>query len=173
MTVHVSVRSLSTPAAPSPVTLAAPSPVTLDIASSPFAVAGGPLVILRLEAALVLVLASLAYRALGGTWGWFAILFLVPDLAMLGYLVGPRAGAIGYNAAHSYLGPAILGAASAVLHVPALLPAACIWAAHVGFDRMLGYGLKYASDFGETHLGKKGRGLPVRERHGTSFQGDR
>jgi hypothetical protein len=28
--------------------------------------------------------------------------------------------------------------------------------AHVGFDRMLGYGLKYGTGFGDTHLGRKG-----------------
>jgi hypothetical protein len=33
-----------------------------------------------------------------------------------------------------------------------------IWMAHVGFDRFLGYGLKYASNFHDTHLGKIGRG---------------
>ena len=34
---------------------------------------------------------------------------------------------------------------------------ACIWAAHVGFDRLLGYGLKYGTSFGDTHLGRRGR----------------
>ena len=34
---------------------------------------------------------------------------------------------------------------------------ALIWAAHIGFDRALGYGLKYPTSFGETHLGRIGR----------------
>ena len=33
---------------------------------------------------------------------------------------------------------------------------ALIWAAHIGFDRALGYGLKYPSGFGDTHLGRIG-----------------
>ena len=32
-----------------------------------------------------------------------------------------------------------------------------IWLAHIGFDRALGYGLKYASGFGFTHLGRIGK----------------
>ena len=34
---------------------------------------------------------------------------------------------------------------------------ALIWAAHIGFDRLLGYGLKYGAGFGFTHLGRIGR----------------
>jgi hypothetical protein len=33
-----------------------------------------------------------------------------------------------------------------------------IWAAHIGFDRLLGYGLKYSSNFQHTHLGLLGPG---------------
>lgn len=29
-----------------------------------------------------------------------------------------------------------------------------IWLAHIGMDRMLGYGLKYPTDFKDTHLGR-------------------
>lgn len=76
---------------------------------------------------------------------------------MLGYLVNKRIGAALYNAGHSYLGPAMLAALGAAIDARTLLLGACIWAAHVGFDRFLGYGLKYATAFGDTHLGKKGQ----------------
>jgi hypothetical protein len=33
---------------------------------------------------------------------------------------------------------------------------ALIWLAHIGFDRALGYGLKYKAGFGFTHLGRIG-----------------
>lgn len=121
------------------------------------AVAGGPRTILRLEGALTMLAAGLAYAHVGPGWGLFAALFLLPDLAFLGYLAGPRAGALAYNTTHSYAGPALLGLASFGLALPALLPIALIWAAHVGFDRMMGYGLKYASAFGHTHLGRIGK----------------
>ncbi len=41
--------------------------------------------------------------------------------------------------------------------VPSMLPEAVIWFAHLGFDRLLGYGLKYPTTFGDTHLGMSGR----------------
>lgn len=120
-------------------------------------VQGGPRLLLRVEGALVLGAALLAYAHLGGTWGWFALLFLLPDLSLLGYLAGPRVGAAVYNAGHSHLAPALLVGASLALHTPTLLLGAAIWAGHIGFDRMLGYGLKYATAFGDTHLGQVGR----------------
>lgn len=122
------------------------------------AVRGGPQLLLRVEGALVLAAALLAYAELGGSWGRFALLFLLPDLAMLGYLAGPRVGAAAYNAAHSHVGPALLAGVSLLWAAPGLLPWVAIWVAHIGFDRMLGYGLKYATAFADTHLGRVGRG---------------
>jgi hypothetical protein len=126
-------------------------------ATAPFAggAAGFPRLVLRAEGALAFVAALLVYRHLDGSWAMFLALFLVPDLSMLGYLVGRRAGAIAYDAAHTYLTAGALAIGGVVF--PALLPLAAIWAAHVGFDRMLGYGLKYASGFTDTHLGRVGR----------------
>jgi len=121
------------------------------------AVRGGPARILRLEGLALLVAACFAYAKLGGGWGWFAALFLVPDLSILGYRIDRTIGAAFYNAAHSTLGGLALAAAGLALGSNGMLLGACIWIAHVGLDRMLGYGLKYASAFGDTHLGQKGQ----------------
>lgn len=118
---------------------------------------GGPRALLRLEGALVLLGALLAYAELGASWGTLACLFLAPDLAFLGYLAGPRVGAVAYNATHTYLGAGLLAGAAFALTMPGLLPYALIWGAHVGFDRMMGYGLKYGGAFGFTHLGRVGK----------------
>jgi len=117
---------------------------------------GAPRVWLRLEGALLLLLAVSAYAALDGPWLWFGILFFAPDLSFAGYLAGPRAGAQVYNAAHSLAGPWLLALAGVAGAGVWLLPAAALWAGHVGFDRMLGYGLKYPSAFVDTHLGRIG-----------------
>jgi hypothetical protein len=117
----------------------------------PGAVTGAPRVWLRLEGVVVLVLAALLYRRGGHSWLLFALLFLTPDLSFAGYLAGPRVGAWAYNVAHSYVGPALAAAAAILTGRPPV--AALIWAAHVGFDRALGYGLKYPSGFATTHLG--------------------
>ncbi|WP_437726968.1 DUF4260 family protein [Sorangium sp. So ce861] len=55
---------------------------------------------------------------------------------------------------HSHLAPALLAVASVALGSPALLLGAAIWVGHIGFDRMLGYGLKYGTAFGDTHLAR-------------------
>jgi hypothetical protein len=124
-----------------------------------FAVRGWPRALLRLAGAAAMTGAAVVYWKLGYGWPMFLILFLAPDLSMLGYLAGRRVGASAYNLAHSYVGPVVLAAVGAFLR-PDLwwtAPVALIWAAHVGFDRMLGYGLKYGTGFGDTHLGRVGR----------------
>lgn len=111
---------------------------------------------LRLEGLCVLVAALLAYSKLGFGWGTFA-LFFTPDISFLGYLAGPRIGAATYNAAHSYIGAITCVVEGYLLAAPVLSCAGIIWCAHIGFDRALGYGLKYSTGFGFTHLGIIGR----------------
>jgi len=120
-------------------------------------VAGAPRVLLRAEGLALLVVATALFARFGGDWPAFAVLFLAPDLSMLGYLAGRRAGAAAYNAGHSTIGPALLAALGYLAGAPLTTQLALIWAAHVGFDRALGYGLKYGSAFGDTHLGQLGR----------------
>lgn len=121
------------------------------------AVTGSVALTLRLEAALVLAGSILAYRSLEGSWTHFAALFLVPDLCMLGYLADSRWGARLYNLGHTYLSPVLLALLGLALGTAELDGPALIWAAHIGFDRLVGYGLKYPEAFGATHLGLKGR----------------
>ena len=122
-------------------------------------VSGTPRILLRAEGAAIFALSILLYAKVGPSWWLFAILFLAPDLSFLGYLAGARAGAIVYNAMHTLLGPLALAAAGMLLPAFILIPLALIWTAHIGFDRMLGYGLKYSAGFGYTHLGRIGRAL--------------
>jgi len=122
-------------------------------------VTGGVCRMLRLEGLALLVIAVAGYARVSGDGTLFAILFLVPDLSFAAFLLGPRAGAAAYNAMHSTSGPLALGLAAVLLAQPQALGIALIWLAHVGFDRALGYGLKYASGFKDTHLGRIGRAI--------------
>ena len=110
----------------------------------------------RLEGLAMAVVTSVLYAHIGGNWWLFAALWLAPDLSMLGYLLGSCRGARIYNAAHAYVAPAALGLSALLLHANGLLPFALIWANHIGVDRLLGYGLKYADGFKWTHLGNPG-----------------
>jgi Domain of unknown function (DUF4260) len=125
-------------------------------ASAP-AVTGTPRALLRIEGACIFMIAIVLYWRLGESWWLFAILFLAPDLAFLGYLAGARAGAFAYNSVHTVAGPILLALAGLFVPYEAAIAVALFWLAHCGIDRALGYGLKYQAGFGFTHLGRIGR----------------
>jgi hypothetical protein len=121
------------------------------------AVAGGVKILLRCEG-LALFLAAIAlYDIWGGPWWLFIVLFLAPDVSFLAYLIGPKFGAVVYNAVHITVVPIALMGIGFVLSMPFALAIATIWLAHIGLDRTFGYGLKYDTGFGFTHLGRIGR----------------
>lgn len=120
---------------------------------------------LRLEGLTLFVAASIHYWFIGGSWWVYAVLFFAPDLSFLGYLAGPRPGAVVYNLAHTSTAPAVLALAAWLASAGTDAngfgtlgwTVAVIWLAHIGFDRALGYGLKYPTAFQDTHLGRIGR----------------
>lgn len=118
---------------------------------------GGVRLLLRLEGAMVLLVSLLLYQRFPGSWATFALCFLLPDVSFTGYLFGPKVDALAYNAAHSYVGPLLCACAAAATGFQIYSVATLIWSAHIGFDRALGYGLKYSQGFGFTHLGLIGR----------------
>ena len=124
-------------------------------------VTGAPRFLLRFEGALVLLLSLALFHRTGAGWGLFAALLLIPDLSMLGYLANPRLGASLYNAVHTYIGPLALALLSATAGLSGIHAFVLIWTAHIGMDRALGYGLKYPTAFGDTHLGAIGRSSRV------------
>jgi len=115
---------------------------------------GGAMVrqLLRAEGAVALILSLAAYQMLGFSWWLFAVTLLAPDLAMLGYLRDPATGALVYNLAHTYVAPFILVLIGCVAGLPVLLALAAVWAAHIGLDRLLAFGLKFPTAFQDTHL---------------------
>ena len=121
------------------------------------AATGGPRTVLRLEGLALFLGMTLLYGVWDGSWWVYAALFMAPDLSFLAYFGGPRFGAMMYNAAHSYMVPMALMTVGFAMAEPLVLSIAMIWLAHIGFDRMLGYGLKYAAGFGFTHMGRIGK----------------
>ena len=113
--------------------------------------------LLRLEGLCYAIAALLIYWQQGFSWWILAALILVPDLSMLGYLAGRRVGALCYNVVHATpLAWALLIFAYSTNNSLALA-IALIWFTHIGIDRALGYGLKYATGFKDTHLGSMGK----------------
>ncbi len=82
-----------------------------------------PDALLHLEGLFFLIVTCIAYgHFYPGRWGFFALLFLAPDLALLPYLWSRGRAA------------------------------AAFWTAHISFDRLMGYGLKYPDEFRRTHI---------------------
>ncbi|TRZ46467.1 DUF4260 domain-containing protein [Robertkochia solimangrovi] len=113
--------------------------------------------LLKLEGVGLLILYVVTYYFLDFSWGYFALLFFVPDLGFLGYLINPKIGAVTYNILHHQgllgivLGLGILTTSDIILET------ALIFLAHSAFDRIFGYGLKYNDSFHHTHLGWIGK----------------
>lgn len=109
---------------------------------------------LRVEGGVLLAISATFYWVNGGSWVLFALLILAPDVSMLGYLFGLKVGTATYNLFHTYALPASLAAFGVLAGSPLPVSVALIWFAHIGMDRLLGYGLKYAFGFKDTHLNR-------------------
>jgi hypothetical protein len=113
-----------------------------------------PTVLSHVEGVVLLVMSVGLYGWLGGNWWLFALLLLAPDLAMVGYLRSKELGAVIYNTFHIYLWPALMIAIGMLTGNLLLVQLGLIWLAHIGMDRMMGYGLKYPTEFKDTHFNR-------------------
>lgn len=120
-------------------------------------VTGGVRTVLKVEGLALFAVAVAAYSWRGDSWWLFAILFLAPDLSFFGLLAGSRIGAYAYDALHTTIGPLALLMLGLFAGIDLAVSIGLIWLAHVGLDRVLGYGLRYPGNFTVTHLGLKGR----------------
>jgi len=111
-----------------------------------------PGILLRAEGIAVAAAAVTLYFHEGYEWWLLVVLVLAPDLSMLGYLAGPRVGAVTYDLVHTYVAPVLLATGGVIWDSDTALKLALIWLTHIGVDRSVGYGLKYPSDFKDTHL---------------------
>lgn len=90
------------------------------------------------------------------SWWMFALLFFLPDVSFTGYLINTKVGSWFYNILH-HKGIMIgLILAGYFTEVELLLAVGIVFLGHSAFDRVFGYGLKFADDFKHTHLGRIG-----------------
>lgn len=113
--------------------------------------------VIKLEEAMLFGLGIYLFSLLDYTWWWFPALLLVPDLSMIGYAFGNKAGAWTYNIVHHRGVAVIVYLAGIYLNNTALQLAGVILFSHSCFDRVFGYGLKYEKGFKFTHLGEIGK----------------
>jgi hypothetical protein len=114
--------------------------------------------LIKLEELFLFLLSIYLFIQLDYAWWWYALLFLAPDLGMIGYLFSPQFGAQTYNLLHHKAIAVALFLIGAGLSIPPLQLAGVIILGHSSADRVLGYGLKYPDAFQHTHLGWIGKG---------------
>lgn len=110
--------------------------------------------LLHVEGAAVLALSLFFYGYSEFSWILFFILLLVPDVSMVGYLLNNKVGSILYNFFHTYTIPMAIITFGFIVSNQTVLAVGLIWSAHIGMDRMVGYGLKYPTEFKDTHLNR-------------------
>lgn len=113
-----------------------------------------PRMLLRIEGFVAFGAAIGLYLLQGGGWLMLVALLLVPDVSMAGYLVNQRIGQVTYNLVHTYALPIVVGGVAFFSQLDQIVLVAYIWIAHIGMDRMFGFGLKYPSGFKDTHLSR-------------------
>lgn len=115
-------------------------------------VSGIPAKFLKGEAIALFAFSIWLFAMQGIDWWWYPVLLFIPDVFMLGYLANTFLGAVIYNIGHSVIPGLVLCTVGAIITSPWLIALGAIWLGHVGFDRALGYGLKYHDSFKHTHL---------------------
>lgn len=97
-------------------------------------------------------------------WWWYGLMFLGPDVSMLGYLVNTKVGAWSYNLLHHKGVAIVIFLLGLTIQLPGdvqnkdwLINLGIILFGHSSMDRFFGYGLKYENGFKFTHLGEIGK----------------
>lgn len=103
------------------------------------------------------LLSIYALYILNAGWWWYLIMLLGPDISMIGYAAGNKAGAACYNFFHHK------GVAVAIFAIGMIMPddllqiTGIVLFGHSSMDRLFGYGLKTNQGFKFTHLGIIGK----------------
>jgi len=113
--------------------------------------------IIRLEELTMLGLSIYALTWYQADWWWYLLLVIGPDISMIGYLGGNKAGAAVYNLIHHRGVAVFIIVAGFILSIDWLVMTGIVLFGHSSMDRFFGYGLKTEQGFKYTHLGIIGR----------------
>lgn len=105
-----------------------------------------------MEGFAVLALSVYFYAQSESSWILFFVLLLAPDISMIGYFHNNKTGAVVYNVIHTYILPISVIFCGLFISSKIILAIGLIWVAHIGMDRMVGFGLKYPTNFKDNHL---------------------
>ena len=110
--------------------------------------------ILQVEAIAPFILSIVLINLLPLNFAWWEwiLIFLVPDISMIGYAAGNMIGAIVYNVVHHQLVAVVVGLVGLALQLPYIELAGLVLLGHSSIDRAMGFGLKLDKGFKFTHL---------------------
>lgn len=119
---------------------------------------------IKLEELGLLLLCIVLLYIIHAEWWWYLLMFIGPDLSMIGYAINNKIGAWLYNLFH-HKGVAAVILLSGILFMNNYLFSDYRWLYNIGaillghssMDRCFGYGLKYENGFKFTHLGEIGK----------------
>ncbi|MFT3886498.1 MAG: DUF4260 domain-containing protein [Flavobacteriales bacterium] len=126
--------------------------------------------LIKLEEAAQFMLCLSVLILSDAQWWVYLLLAVGPDIGMLGYLIGPRIGALTYNVLHHKAVALIILVMSFEFghigedgdpkaHWPLFITGLILYG-HASMDRILGYGLKFGDSFQHTHLDWIGKQKP-------------
>ncbi|HWB27212.1 MAG TPA: DUF4260 domain-containing protein [Chitinophagaceae bacterium] len=110
--------------------------------------------LIQLEELAMFLLSIYLFSRLSFAWWWYPSLILLPDISMLGYIFGNKAGAVAYNFVHHKAIAIAVYIAGVYTGNEVLQLTGLILFGHSSMDRMMGYGLKTFKGFKFTHLGE-------------------
>ncbi len=105
--------------------------------------------LLKLEEVALVLLSIFLFLALDYAWWWFPLLFFVPDVSLIGFLINKKAGAAIYNLIHHKALSVALYLMGSFTHMPGLQLAGLVMFGHASFDRVLGVGLQQTERFNQ------------------------
>jgi hypothetical protein len=113
--------------------------------------------LIKLEELAMFILALSGLYYLNAEWWYYLLLLLGPDISMIGYFAGNKAGALLYNLFHHKAIAIVAFIIGMYFHEETVVLISIILFGHSSMDRFFGYGLKLNKGFKFTHLGNIGK----------------
>src|SRR5699024_302243 len=98
--------------------------------------------VLHMEGMIIFIGAMIIYGMMDYNWWLFIILLLAPDVSMLGYLKNEIFCSYIYYIFHTYVLAFLVIGIGYWTQTTLLIGIGIIWVAHIGMDRLFGFGLK-------------------------------
>ncbi len=110
--------------------------------------------LLQAEAIVPFLISAVLLNMLSISFAWWVwiLVFLAPDISMIGYVVNNTVGAFIYNLFHHQLLAVVVWLIGLAIQQPYVQLAGLVLLGHSSLDRVMGFGLKLNKGFKFTHL---------------------